>query len=290
MSGQVVCGRAWVAVLAAGMILSAANARAGAESGSGRSTIEADLVGAANPEGLLLSVGGFRRWTLEGEGVAGDPTSPYLQSGLNAGLSPAYASGKVHAEWMPHPALQLRAQYGLTRYAGANGALLSFPSRDADFGRRAVDDLEDEDEEAWGQHFLLRPTVRLKLGPVLLRNATDVAYCRFGGRGPYFLDWDYDTLVRDKDWVISDSVQALFTAWSGQGAAALYTGPFFEITHAQAAGITQERAGLAAAWTVSDRFGPLARPRAYGQAGVHLRDPNREGELFVVLGVGFDID
>lgn len=282
------CKRCLFVTMASGLILLVWNARAEAPDGRVQSTYDIELVGALNPEGLLLTAGVYRRWTLSGE--VGEPTSPYLQSGFKAGLSPGYTSGKVYAEWMPHAAFQLRTQYALFRYFGAYSSLLSFPSGDSAFGKDEVDSLESEEEAAWGQRFLLRPILRAKIGPLLLRNVTDFAYCRFSGRGPYFLDWEYYTLAKDGDWMISDTLQALFKLHGGPGAEALYAGPFFEVTHAEAAGITQQRAGIAADWTVRDRLGSLSRPRSFLQLGTHLRDPNREGELYALFGVGFDIN
>ena len=250
---------------------------------------EADVVGAWNPKGLLGVIGASLRQTLAGD--PSSPLSPYLQAGLSLGTSPAYARGSAYAEWMPHAAVQLRAQYTLYRYYGGDtAALLSFPSGDAPFGDEEVDSLEGRAESAWGQRLLLSPVLRAQLGPVLLRNVTDLAWFRFSGQGPYFLEWEYDTLLKDGDWLIADSLQALAKLWQGAGDPALYAGPFFDIAHAGAAGITQQRAGLLATWTAANRLGVLRRPRTFLQAGVHLRDPNREGELFVQAGLGFSLD
>lgn len=277
-----------IAVLVLAVWSCGSAARAGAWDGRGVTTVEVDLAGAVNPEGLLLAGGVFRRWTRP----SGDDRlpAPYFQAGYGVGSSPAYGRTSVHAEWMPHPALQLRAQYTLSRFYGTNGALLSLPSGDAAFGKKDIDALAGTEEVGWGQRLLLRPTLRLALGPVVLRNVTDLAYCRFGGRGPYFLEWEYGTLARDGSWIISDSLQGLAGVWRGPGAAALYAGPYFELTHAGSSGITQERAGLMAAWTPKDRIGWLRRPRVYAQAGMHLRDPNRQEELYFILGAGFDIE
>ncbi len=262
---------------------------AGQAASRARTTIELDTVGSWNPDGLLAVVGGSRRRTL-----AGDPDSllsPYVQAGLGLGSSPAYARGSAYAEWMPHPAVQLRSQYSLYRYYGGTSvALLSFPAGDSRFGDAAVSSLEGQAEAAWGQRFLLSPVLRMKLGPLLLRNVTDLAWFRFSGRGPYFLEWEYDTLLKDGDWLLADSVQALAKLWQGSGESALHTGPFFEIARAGASGLTQERAGLVASWTGPARLGALRRPRTFLQAGMHLRDPNREGELFVLVGVGVSFD
>jgi hypothetical protein len=270
-------------------MLCVGDVQAGQAARPARTTVEADVAGAWNPDGLLAVVGGTRQWTLAGN--PDSPLSPYLQAGLSLGSSPAYARGSAYAEWMPHAAVQLRARYNLYRYYGGSSvALLSFSSGDSRFGDDEVSNLEGEAETAWGQRFLLSPVLRVKLGPLLLRNMTDLAWFRFGGRGPYFLEWEYDTLLKDGDWLVADSVQALAKLWQGAGENALYAGPFFEIAHAGASGITQERAGLVASWTGLGRLGALRRPRTFLQAGVHLRDPNREGELFVLAGVGFSFD
>ena len=50
-------------------------------------TLHADLGTSLNPQGLMLFAGGYRRWSL-GEGNPGN-LSPYLQSGLALGISPA---------------------------------------------------------------------------------------------------------------------------------------------------------------------------------------------------------
>lgn len=253
-----------------------------------RTTLEFDLAGALNPDGLRATLGAYRRWTSDG-GSASLP-APYRQVGLSLAATPAYARGTIHGEWMPHPAVQLFAQLAQYRYFGANAALLSFENGDAAFGDPEVDDREGSEEAAWGQRALLRPTLRIRLGPVLLRNQTDLAWFRFDGRGPYFLEWEYDTLLKDGGWLVADTVQALLNPWQGAGGASLHAGPFFEIARAGASRITQERAGLVALWTGAEHAGSLRRPRVYGQAGVHLRDPNREGEIFITLGLGFDLD
>lgn len=281
--------RGWSAILAlefaVALALQFGAALAAQAASPARTTVEAEIVGALNPDGLLGVVGASRRWMLAGD--PDSPLSPYLQAGLSLGSSPAYARGSAYAEWMPHAAVQLRAQYNLYRYYGGSSiALLSFPSGDSLFGDDEVSNLEGEAEAAWGHRILLNAVLRMKVGPVLLRNSTDLAWFRFSGQGPYFLEWEYDTLLKDNDWLVADSVQALAKLWQGAGENALYAGPFFEIVHAGASGITQERAGLIASWTGLDRLGALRRPRIFLQAGMHLRDPNREGEWFALAGVG----
>lgn len=258
---------------------------------TGKTTIEADLIGALNPDGLMVRVIGSRRWALGGEEPG--PLSPYVQGGLMLAATPAYAKGALLLEWLPHPALQLIAESTLYRYFGGDtGALLSFPAGDVPFGKQEVDDRKGEAESAWGLRLLLKPVLRIPLGPVLLRNVTRIAWLSFSGTGPFFLEWEYDTLFKDGDWYLADMLQALVTVWHGGKEAALLVGPFYEIARAGAAGIVQQRAGLIAAWTVADKYGPLRRPGFGIEAGFHLSDPNRQGEPYVLLGIEtyFDFD
>lgn len=249
-----------------------------------RSTVEADVIGASNPDGLMVRVIGSRRWTLEGEQP--DPLSSYVQGGVMLAATPAYAKAALALEWLPHPALQLIAESTLYRYFGGDAvALLSFPSSDAPFGDREVDARKGESESAWGLRLLFKPVLRVPLGPVLLRNVTQIAWLNFDGTGPYFLEWEYDTLFKDGDLYLADTLQALVTVWHGGGEAALRLGPFYEIARAGAAGITQQRAGLVAVWTLADNLGPIRRPGIGLEAGFHLRDPNRQGEPYVLLGI-----
>ncbi len=267
------------AVLAAACQISSASVAA-----AGKTTIEADLIGALNPDGLMVRVIGSRRWALGGEEPG--PLSPYVQGGLMLAATPAYAKGALQLEWLPHPALQLIAESTLYRYfGGETGALLSFPTGDASFGDREVDARKGEAESAWGVRLLLKPVVRVPLGPVLIRNVTRIAWLSFSGTGPYFLEWEYDTLFKDGDWYLADMLQALVTVWHGGKQAELLVGPFYEIARAGAAGIVQQRAGLIAAWTVADKYGPLRRPGLGIEAGFHLSDPNRQGEPYVLLGI-----
>ena len=258
---------------------------------AGKSTIEADVIGALNPDGLMVRVIGSRRWALGAEQPG--PLSPYVQGGLMLAATPAYAKGALQLEWLPHPALQLIAESTLYRYfGGETGALLSFPTGDAPFGDREVDARRGEAESAWGVRLLLKPVVRVPLGPVLIRNVTRIAWLSFSGTGPYFLEWEYDTLFKDGDWYLADMIQALVTVWHGGKESELLVGPFYEIARAGAAGIVQQRAGLIAAWTVADAYGPLRRPGFGLEAGFHLSDPNRQGEPYILLGIEtyFDLD
>ncbi len=248
----------------------------------------ADLAAMINPDGLMLMIGGYKRWVKE-TAEEGMPAR-YTQAGFGLGLNPAYAKGSLHAEFQPAIFFNMRLEYGLYGFLGTNGGLLSFPDADAKFGKHELDDIKGSEEKAVGHRGLVQPTFYAKAGPVLIINQTDVAYYRFNGDGPYFLDWEYDTLVNDGDYVIANRTQFLVPAWKGAGAAVLYTGPYYEITHAHDADLTRQRAGGQLYWTPTDMFWGMDNPRIYSQMGVNIQDPNRKGEIYMTLGCGVNFN
>ncbi len=276
-------------VLACAFLLSAFPAGVEASERSLETTLQADLAGSLNPEGLLLTLGGHRRWISGMNEEYGVPSS-YIQSGAMFGVSPAYSHLSAHVEWKPVIFAQVRLQYTIFRYFGDFGALLSFPSKDSPFGKDETDALEGQEETGWGQRLLLQPTFTAKAGPVIIRNQTDAAYFTYNGAGPYFLEWEYDTLVKDGGWVVSNRTFLLWEAWKGPDKAALLAGPVYEITRSFSADLTRQRIGAVALWTPAKQAGLFQKPRVYAQAGMNLEDRNRDGEVYFIIGAGFDHD
>ena len=257
-----------------------------------RLILSADVAGGVNPRAFSTDFGGVLRYT-----YGRDPTNPlwddlYVQGGLTVAPNPAWVQTSVHAELSPIAVLQLRVQGDVYRFFGDFDALLSFPSADAEFGDDARDDLDGAEEAGWGYRALFQPTLRYKLGPVLLRNQTDLAWYVLPGEGPYLLELQYDTLLReDGDGLVANRTQALFEVWRGDGEGeVLYVGPQYEYVRSFDAGLTRQRLGGLLLWIPSDVLGPFARPRIYLAAGVNLQDPNRDDEAWVVGGVGLDWD
>jgi hypothetical protein len=259
----------------------------------GKSAVEtvvhADVVGAVNPDGAMVVMGAFRRWISEFHNVHAVP-SAYLQAGGMLGVNPAYGQVSVYGEWMPAIFAQLRLQYDLYGFFGANGALLSFPSADAPFGDDQIEALEGQEEAGLAHRLFVQPTLRAKFGPLYLRNQSDAGYYRFDGNGPYFLEREYDTLLKDGDFLLANRTHALFELWKGAGESLLLAGPFYELTHAVDAALTRQRVGAAFYWVPRDSLWFLSRPRVYAEAGYNLQDRNRDDAFFAVFGVGVDYD
>jgi hypothetical protein len=278
-------------LLIAGFVLVAgvmpAPAQDAASEGVAETVYHADIVARANPQGVMLSAGGYRRWSGPLDQKYGVP-STHSQLGLDVGVNPAYSQASAYGEWQPAIFARVRIQYDLYRFFGANGALLSFPSADAKFGKDETKALEGQEEAGWGQRVMVQPVFTAKAGPVIIRNTTDLAYYRFDGKGPYFYEWEYDTLLKDGDYLIDNTTAFLMEAWKGAKSAMLLAGPFYQITHGARADITRQRIGVQAFWTPAGPIGSFSHPRVYGRLGVNLQDRNRDSELFVIVGMGFD--
>src|SRR5574341_992937 len=181
----------------------------GAAEGDVQTTIQSDLAVQANPEGLMVSVGGYRRWIVGTDKDLGIPSS-YLQTGVGITSTPAYGRASVHAEWLAVVFAKVRMEYDYYRFYGTNTSLLSFPSGTASFGKSDVEAREGTEQTGNGNRFLIRPTLYAKAGPVVIANQTDLAYFHFTGNGPYFLEWTYETLLRDGDHLVENRTNVLY--------------------------------------------------------------------------------
>jgi hypothetical protein len=253
-----------------------------------QNTLTADLAGSRSPDGIMLTLGGFRKWIQETD-EQGMP-SRYVQTGATLGVSPAYAKASVYAEWGPVVFATVHLEYDVYDFFGTNGALLSFPDAHAKFGRLELKELKGQEETGTGQRIFLQPTLYAMAGPVIIMNQTDLAYYRFDGNGPYFLDWEYEMLMKNGDSAVANRTQFLIPAWKGSGQALLYTGPIYEITHAHDADLTRQRVGWFEYWVPVDAFMGMNRPRIYSLAAFNIQDRNRQGEVYLALGFGTDFD
>ena len=170
-----------------------------------QTTLTADLAVQRNPDGMMLMTGGYRRWiqVMTENGMS----AQYVQAGFGLGVSPAYAKGSIHGEWQPAIFANLRLEYDLYRFFGVNTGLLSFPDAHSKFGRQELEDRKGSEERATGHRIFFQPTLYALVGPVIIMNQTDLTYERFNGDGPYFLELEYNTLVKDGDYVIANRTQ-----------------------------------------------------------------------------------
>jgi hypothetical protein len=213
----------------------------------------------------------------------------YIQGGVDVGVNPAYAQVGAHVEWMPLIILQLRLAYDFIGYFGNWGALMSFDSSEAPFGDEVVFEEREGQEELGAAHrFLFRPILRAKFDPVVIQNTTDIAWYIFNGDGPYFLEWEYDTLLAKSDSAIYNRTDLLLEAWTGDGDAAFLLGPLYELTHSVHTDVSRQRFGWLFFLIPYHSLGAFGQVRIFSQLGVNLQDRNRKNEFYALFGIGSD--
>jgi hypothetical protein len=252
----------------------------------GRYTYYGDVVGRINPQGFGF-FGGINYRNIYRYDEKYDAESAYWQTGLGLGVSPAALQAGLHFEWMPWIFLPLRLEYDYYQYTGSNHALLSFNSPDSPYGDEVLDNRHDE-QKGSGHRFLFQPTLQGKINRFIIRNQTDIAFFRFYGQGPYFYEIGADTLLKDGDFLLANRTQLLYSFFSEKGGKTLLAGPYYEITYASQANITQQKLGLALFWEPAVSIRYLGRPHLGGLAAYHLEDPSRQGQLFLLIAVGFE--
>ncbi|OFX19551.1 MAG: hypothetical protein A2V77_10230 [Anaeromyxobacter sp. RBG_16_69_14] len=275
--------------LGAALVASFTGALARAEPAGTRTTVSADAFARAAPDGAMLVTGVLRRRGVE-DGDSALLRGRYLEFGASVGVNPAYSQAAARVEWVPLAPLQLRVQYDLYGFFGANGALLRFPSASSRFGAPEIDAAGGSEESGLGHRLLLSPVLRARVGPIVMRSQTDLAWFALSSSAGWFYEWEYDTLVARRDLVVSNRSTLLFEIWRGTGEATLLAGPGYEVTHATRANITRQRAEGVLFWSPTDELGFLARPRLFAMAGVNVVDRNRRGDPFAVVGLGADLD
>lgn len=267
--------RRWLSLLVPAALLTAA------EPGV-RPRQAVQLGGAVNPEGLrLLWSGSLQRvfaWR-----TAEDPWSA-LEGGATVAATPSYGQLGLFAEAQPLPVLLLRAEIDHRRFTGRYGGVLFFDRAGDPFGAEVLQDRRGQERREGTARGALRATFQYQGGALFLRAPLALSWVRFCGQGPWFYDPWYDTLLAGRDRVDEAQLQV---GWNGTTRAGwLAAGPFGQAQRTREGGLQQRRAGLFAFLTRPGRLGAFQRPYLALQLGRHLRDPNREGELFLTAGVG----
>ncbi|HEY5955794.1 MAG TPA: hypothetical protein VIV60_04540 [Polyangiaceae bacterium] len=258
-------------------------------SSSSRLSIVSDLYVRVNPEGVMLYVGPVYNHAYSlGSSIL--LRNLYVRGGLLLGSNPAYGQASAFVEASPLAVLQLKVQADWFGFYGANGALLRFADRDSRFGRSEQKSLKGQEATGTGYRVLLTPVLRARVGPIVARNQTDVAYYQLDSEPGYYLEWEYDTLLKNRDWVVSNRAALLGVLWEGKGTETLLLGPAHEVTHAFGTDITRHRLELMIYLEPATRWLGLDRPRLFGLTGLNLRDRNRDNQPFLVVGAGADFD
>lgn len=236
----------------------------------------------ANPAGLeLLWSRSLRKtlaWRSPGESWAS------LEGGMVMALTPALGRVGLFGEWQPLPVLILRAEADQLRYTGQHGGVLSFERSSLPFGQPVLDARRGDEESASARRVQAQATLQYRAGPLVFRVPLNLVWTRNAGRGPWFYDPQYDTLLRDGDRLQDTSLQV---GWAGgTGLGELVVGPSYEVTRTREAGLERRRAGLFGLLRRASPAGWLVEPYLAFQVGRDLRDPNRRGQINTQLALG----
>ena len=233
------------------------------------------------PDGLQLNGAYSLRKVLSGSRA--EPNA-YVQLGAVAASTPAYGFGGLFVEAQPAPFLVLRAERSALRFFGTAGCLLSFPTASAPFGDDAIKARKGQEERTSGARTLLQATPQIQVGQVVLRHQAVFGWWQFSGRGPWFYEYENDTLLRDHD---RTSDQQTFALWeSDWGSLKSYCGGTFQVTHASDAGLERRRIGLVLSFEAKESRGHWGQPRGGLIVGRNQSDPNRKGELYATCSLG----
>lgn len=244
----------------------------------------ADIIGTYNPKGIDVS-GGIQYRDPYRYDDHYDEVSSYWQTGASIDITPSYAQPSVHFEWMPWLFLVTRLEYDGYYYFGTNGALLSFASGKEPFGDPELRARRGTEESGFGHRIFFQPTVQTKVSGIVVRNQTDIARYWFSGKGPFFLEQEYDTLLKDGDLLYANRTQVLKEVRLSEGRT-LYVGPYYELVHAQDADLTRQRVGVLFSSERVHDSGYFGSGHFFAEIGYNLEDRNREGQIFFLIGVG----
>lgn len=268
------------AVLLAAPPLSASGEKLGAEWSE-----YADIVGTFNPSGIEAS-GGYEYTNAYHYDERYNAVSSSWTAGGGIDLTPSYLQPSLAFEWMPALFLTARIECDGYFYFGTNGGLLSFSSGKEPFGDRELRARKGTEETGMGSRLLLQPTIQLRLGDIVLRNQSDVARYRFPGRGPFFHEQEYDILLKDGGYLVANRTQALKEIGSATGGGRTYLGPYFELVHAAGSDLTRRQIGVLLYSEPGRAKASSDEAHYFIQIGYNLKDRNREGEIFILVGTG----
>lgn len=249
--------------------------------------LEMDLIGLHNPLGLSASLKGYQRHIYNrSDNILWDGL--YYQYGAQGSVTPAYGKMGLHLEWMPIALVQLRIQSERYFFSGSFGSLLEFPANNSPFDDDDIEAREGEERADTGSRNMFSLILRAKLATFVIRNVTELARYEFPGNGPYFLEREYELLMAKQEELFANQ---LYLFYDGSDAAGtLYLGPYHDYVRLAESGQHRERVGLTVFREYQKALGSFQSPRWYLQMGRYLQEPNRDGEYYLVAGVGADFN
>jgi hypothetical protein len=212
-----------------------------------------------------------------------------FELGVEFNVNPGFTSVGAYAEWTPLQILILRAQTDVYAHYGTYGAIMRFDRPDLPFGD-ALREVCAGCRAGVNQRVLGRAVLQAQLGPVAVRNQTDVGFYALHGDEPFFILIEHDILAARREVIVINESQLLFEPYRRPDKTGLFVGPMYHFARTLFAGVQRQRVGVFGEWIFHRKLGPFSRPRAVGFAGYHIEDRNRGGGFIGLMGVGSEFD
>jgi hypothetical protein len=261
---------------------------AGAEEteGSFRRKTQASLAGSVNPVGVqnVIEVSWSHALSRSRKPLLSDA---HLSFGVGSRLTPAYARGGAWVEVAPLSVFELRAGVEPVAYFGTFHSLLPFASYGDAFDD-ATRKARPGAERGTGARLYAAPTVKAKLGRLLVRSRADLEWWKASAPGPYFYEPFRDTLLRASGDTLVASETVLLWSLGDGNSRKLLVGPVHDLTLVlDAPQNRRQDVGVMGILSLGARRLGLQDPVLFVKAVRYIEEPNRQGQIAAQMALGF---
>lgn len=214
----------------------------------------------------------------------------HVSFGLSQRLTPAYDRLGVWAELAPLSVLDIRAGVEPVVYFGTFKSLLYFPEYSARFNDDARKARADEAAFGLAGRVYVAPTLKARIGSVLVRARTEFDWWRARDKGRFFYEPSRDTLLRASGDAMVTGEAVLLYEWKFAAGRKLLLGPVYDLTWVYDARENRKQdVGVVGVWQPGVKSLGLREPVLFAKVFYYLEDPWKKHELGAQLAVGFAI-
>ena len=192
----------------------------------------------------------------------------YAQGGFQLGMTPVFGRIGAHIEWLPIAILQLRLQYDHYHFFGRYGSLLPYGSDNAAFGDDEIKARKGEEITGTGDRILFQPSLQMKFGPYIIRDRIDYSAYTFSGEGPFYHEWEYDTLLTTNDHLFVNQLMFFYGFIPNSNGKYLLFGPFHEYVRASHAKLVRTRVSANLYYAPAAKYFAFNQLRIWAQTGM----------------------
>jgi hypothetical protein len=248
-------------------------------------TVDVTAGGSLNPPGLQTQVDVQWLWPTT---RSTNPlvSSAHVAAGVSGYLSPSYTRVGPWVEVSPLSILDVRVGVEPTYYFGTFGSVVSFTGYGEDFSWESIRARADQATTGVALRAYVKPTFKMKAGPVMGAFSTQFERWRSNASGPLFYEPYWDTLVRASGQTLVYTSAAVLVQTMGTSRHSLSVGGLHAFMHVYGAPNNNvQRVGPMVVYEANGRVLGLPRPRVVASLSRYLSDPNKKGGHYALLGV-----